>query len=343
MIALLAAVVVMLAATLLIGLTRRMVNAHVNRLNAAQVNLSESSAADGLAFLLSQQGPCAAHEHLQFDLAGVSTEFTLLEAGTAGIRTGFYAVENALRAVIIPAGNRLVSVHRIDESTVLITFFSGDTFRPTSEYTFETDLDPVAGTPFLYRGEEGAVIVFQGGGEALICVVTSQGIQVQTSVSSTVISSGSLLSAGESRDGTPLLIVTRGANLGTLYNCESGEPQHIGSPAGTCPVFLADGSVFGSVTRGYSSFGIAHGVDVFNGDFNNDGREDMAFATRFSLSVYSGATGDILYTSPGGSLISWGSVERRTGLCGMWMMPGGTEKWFRLGFEGFTELIPEMN
>ncbi len=343
MIALLAAVVVMLAATLLIGLTRRMVNAHTGRLDAAQVTLSESSAADGLAFLFSQQGPGVASEPLQFDLAGVSTKFTLLETGTAGIRSGFYPIENALRAVIIPAGNRLISARKIDEFTVLVTFFSGETFHPTSEFVFETDLDPVAGTPFLYQGEEGAVIVFQGGGSALLCVVTSAGVQVQTTVNSAVLYSGFRLSAGESSDGTPLLIVTRGANLGMLYDCESGEPQHIGSPVGTCPVFLADGSIFGSVTRSHSSFGIGHIVDVFNGDFNNDGSEDMAFATRFSLSVFSGATGDIFRTSPGGSLTSWGSVGGRTGLCGMWMMPGGHEKWFRLGYDGFSEFIPEMN
>ncbi len=343
LIALLAAVIVMMAATLLISLTRRLVNAHMNRLNAAQVNLSESSAADGLALLLSRRGPGVANEPLQFDLAGVSTEFTLLETGTAGIRTGFYSVENALRAVIIPIGDRLVSVREIDESTVLITFFSGDTFNPTSEFAFETDLKPVAGTPFTYQGEEGVVIVFEGDGKALLCVVTSEGVQVQTLISSTVLSSRSWLSAGESSDGIPMLIITGGANIGILYDCESGEPKHIGSPTGTCPVFLSDGSMFGSVFQGYSSFGIAHIVDVFSGDFNNDGMEDVAFATRFSLSVYSGSTEEIIRTSPGGSLTCWGSVGGRTGLCGMWKMPVGGDRWFRLGYDGFTEFTPEMN
>ncbi len=60
-------------------------------------------------------------------------------------------------------------------------------------------------------------------------------------------------------------------------------------------------------------------------DFNNDGRDDMAFATRFSLSVYSGATGNLYTNAPGGSLTSWGSVDDRTGLCGMWHMPNGDD------------------
>ena len=160
MIALLAAVIVMMAASLLIGLTRRLVDAHVERISSAQIALSESSAADGLAFLLSQRGPGVASEPLHFELAAVSTEFTHLETGTAGIRTGFYSVENPQDAVFIPAGDRLVSVQKIDQTSVLITFFSGDTFNPVSEYTFETDLFPAAGTPFVYQGAEGAVVVF---------------------------------------------------------------------------------------------------------------------------------------------------------------------------------------
>ncbi len=121
-IALLAAVIVMLAATLLIGLTRKMVKAHIERLYSAQVVLSESSAADGLAFLLSNEGPGAASAPLSFELAGVSTDFTLLESGTAGIRTGFYPIAHAERALIIPAGNRLIAAQPIDRSSVLITF-----------------------------------------------------------------------------------------------------------------------------------------------------------------------------------------------------------------------------
>ena len=343
MIALLAAVVVMMAATLLIGVTKKMVDAHVDRLNSAQVSLSEASAADGLAFLLTQNGPWAVAEGpLHFDLAGVSTEFSLLETGTAGIRTGFYPVDNAQRAIYIPAGNRLVSVQKVDESSVLITYFSGETFNPTTQFSLETDLSPVSGTPFIYQGEEAVAIVFEGGNKALIAVVTSDGIQVQTSVNSSILSPDSRISAAESSDGSPMLIATGGANLGALYNCESGQAWHIGSPSGTCPAFLPDGTMFGSVSDFYGSFGAAHIVDNFIGDFNNDGRTDMAFSTRFSLSVYSGSTGEILRSSPGGSLTSWGSVGGRTGLCGMWKMPSGENKWFRLGYDGFNEFNPEM-
>lgn len=342
MIALLAALVVMMAATLLISLTRRMVDAHVGRLNAAQIALSESSAVDGLAFLLSQRGPGVASESQCFDLAGVSTKFTHLSTGTSDIRTGFYPVENAQRAIFIPAGDRLLCVQSIDESSVLITFYSGDTFQSTSEFVIETDLLPAAGTPFTIQGESGAIIVFEGGSESVICVVTSGGVQLQTTINSVILSSRSRLSAGEASDGTPLLIITGGGNQGVLYDCESGQAHQIGSPIGTCPVFLSDGTLFGSVFQGYSSFGIANIVDVFDGDFNNDGRGDIAFVTRFSLSVFSGATGEIFREAPGGSMTSWGSVGGRTGLCGMWNMPAGDDKWFRLGYDGFTEFDPEM-
>ena len=346
MIALLAALIVMMAATLLISLTRRMVDSHINRMNNAQITLSEASAADGLAFLISQRGPGIAGEPLHFDLAGVSTEFTHLSTGTAGIRTGFYPVDNVERALFVTAGDRLISATRIDESSVLITFFSGDTFQSTAEFVIETDLLPAAGTPFTFHGEDGAVIVFEGSGKSLICVVTSSGVQIQTLISSSVLSSRSMLAAGEASDGTPLLIITGGSNHGILYNCQSGEPQHITSPTGTCPVFLADGSIFGSTSHSSSSssssFGVMQVVDVFDGDFNNDGMPDMAFTTRFSLSVFSGATGDIYRASPGGSLTSWGTVGGRIGLCGEWNTPFGGSKWLRLGYDGFTEFTPEM-
>ncbi len=342
MIALLAAVIVMMAASLLIGLTRRLVDAHVERISSAQIALSESSAADGLAFMLSQRGLGVAYEPLHFELAAVLTEFTYLETGTAGIRTGFYSVENPQDAVFIPAGNRLVSVQKIDQTSVLVTFFSGDTFNPVSEYTFETDLFPAAGIPFVYQGAEGVVVVFEDGEKTLIAVMTSEGVQVQAMIDSRVLSSGSRLFATEAPNGSPLLIITGGSNAGTLYNLLSGEAVRIGSPSGTCPAFLSDGTMFGGMTQVHPSFGAAHVVDAFSGDFNNDGMEDMVFATRFSLSVYSGSTGDILRSSPGGSLSSWGSVGGRTGLCGMWDMPVGSDRWFRLGFDGFTEFNPEM-
>jgi len=342
MIALLAAVIVMMAASLLIGLTRKLVDAHVERISAAQIALSESSAADGLAFMLSQRGLGVASEPLHFELAAVSTEFIHIETGTAGIRTGFYSVENSQNAVFIPAGNRLVSVQKNDQTSVLVTFFSGDTFNPVSEYTFETDLFPAAGTPFVYREEEGAVVVFEGEGKTLIAVLTADGVQVQTMIDSRVLSSGSRLFATEASSGAPMLIITGGSNLATLFDLLSGDAVRIGSPSGTCPAFLSDGTMIGSVSQVHSSFGAANVVDAFSGDFNNDGMEDMAFATRFSLSVYSGATGEILRSSPGGSLSSWGSVGGRTGLCGMWDMPVGSDRWFRLGFDGFTEFNPEM-
>ncbi len=344
MIALLAAVVVMLAATLLITLTRKLVDAHVSRLFDAQISLSESSAADGLAFLLAENGPSASGGPLNFEFAGVVTEFSLTESGTAGIRTGFYSLQNALSAVFVPAGSRLISAQSINDSSALITFFRGDTFQSTAQFVIETDLLPASGISYTTSlGEDGAIIVFEGSSKSLICVVTSAGIQLSTPVASRILSTRSMLSAGEAPDGTPMLIVTNGSNHGFVYNCETGNPQSIDSPSGTCPVFLSNGELFGSFSEtSSSSFGSAQVIDVFNGDFNNDGCADVAFATRFSLTVYSGSTGELLKISPGGSLTSWGSVEGRTGLCGMWNMPFAGDKWFRLGFEGFTEFHPEM-
>jgi hypothetical protein len=338
-IAMLAAVVVMMAATLLISLTRRMVDSHVTRLDAAQVSLSEASAADGLAFLLSQTGPAAAAQSLHFDLAGVSTDFTLLDMGTAGIRTGFFPLQDASGSVLIPSGNHFIAVQKTDDSTVLVTFFSAETFNPTAEFTLDTDLVPAAGTPLNYHGKEAVVAVFQDNSKALLVCLTKDGVQSQVLIDSRVVSPRSLVSAGENSSGVPLLIVTGGSNTGAVYNCLSGELQHIVSPSGTCPVFLSDGTIFGTEQSSESLIG-AHVTDVFSGDFNNDGVDDTAFATRFSLSVYSGSSREVTRLSPGGSLTCWGSVRSRVGLCAMWRMPGGNRRWFRLGYDGFVDFNP---
>jgi len=94
MIAMITAVVVMLAATLLISLTERMVKAHQKRLLDAQIALSETSAADGLAYLLETEGSGAAAGTVSFELAGVATEFSLAETGSAGIRRGYYSLDD---------------------------------------------------------------------------------------------------------------------------------------------------------------------------------------------------------------------------------------------------------
>lgn len=340
MIALITALVVMLAATLLIGLSEKMVNSHMKRLNDAQVALSEASAADGLALLIQEEGTGAVSQGPEFELAGVRTSFTLIETGTAGIRNGFYQMEDPHGTVIVPAGDRMISAST-DGETVTITFYSNETFNSTMEFTVETNMRPVAGTGIEIDGSTGAVMVLQGFGETMLVAVTEKGIVGASTTTAAGVSEGSILSAFCSDSGDPLLIITGGSSTGSFHNVSNGEALHISSPPGTCPMFMPDGTVFGSFTSG-SSFSIARVRDAFSGDFNNDGFDDLAFATTFSLMVYSGATGELHRAGPGGSLVCWGDVYGRNGLSGMWMLPSGDEQWLRLGYDGFSEFIPEM-
>lgn len=340
MIALITAVVVMLAATLLISLTERMVNSHSERLFNAQIALSETSAADGLAYLIETAGTGAASTGSSFTLAGVRTEFTLTETGTAGIRNGFYQLRNPEGTVIIPTGVNLVSAASNGE-TVTISFYSDETFRSTLEFTISTAMRPVAGTGITVNGENGAVVVLQGFGETMLCAVTENGIVAGSTIDFVSITENSHLSASCSAFGEPMIVISSGSGSGSLHNISSGESIHVSSPPGTCPVFMPDGTLFGSLS-GSPSFSIARVRDVFSGDFNNDGSDDMAFATSFSLSVYSGANRELYTAGPGGSLVCWGDVSGRNGLSGMWAMPSGEETWFRLGYDGFSEFMPEM-
>ncbi len=340
MIALVTAIVVMLAATLLITLTERMVSSHSERLLQAQVSLSEASAADGLAQMIAISGTGSAAGGASFQLAGVETELTLLETGTAGIRTGFYQLADPRGAVIIPTGSRLATVSTSGE-TVTVSFWGENTVNTMVEYTISTDMRPVAGTGITVDGENGAVVVLQGGGETMFLLVTPGGIAASAVTGTIPVSGGDILSAGASSSGNPLLAVTSGGSSGTLVNLETGITTQLSSPPGTCPFVMDDGTVFGSTSVG-SAFSIARVRDAFQGDFNNDGIQDIAFATSYSLMVYSGAGGEIHRAMPGGALVCWGDVPGRNGISGMWSTPGGEELWLRLGYDGFTEFLPDM-
>ncbi len=340
MIALITALVVMLAATLLLTLTERMVSSHSERLIQAQVSLSEASAADGLAQLIRTAGTGAIAGGESFQLAGVDTDFTLLETGTAGIRTGFYQLSDPRGTVIIPTGSRLATVSTNGE-TVTVSFWGENTVNTMVEFTISTDMRPVAGTGITIDGENGAVVVLQGGGETMFLVVTPGGIASSSAAGAIAVSGGDILSAGTSASGNPLLAVTSGGSSGNLVDLETGNTTQLSSPPGTCPFVMDDGTVFGSTASG-SVFSIARVRDAFQGDFNNDGIQDIAFATSYSLMVYSGASGEIHRAMPGGSLVCWGDVPGRNGISGMWSTPGGEELWLRLGYDGFAEFLPDM-
>ncbi len=341
MIALITAVVVMLAATLLIGLTQRMVSSHSRRLVQAQVALSEASAADGLARLIQLHGAGGLPGEISFHLAGVETAFSLIEQGTAGIRTGFYPIENPGGAVVIPAGSSLVTASVTGPGVVSLVVYSDRTFQPVAEYTIETGMTPVAGAGLPGGSGTGAVVLLQDGGGMAVCAVTAEGAAVTPISGGIPLMGNSHLSAGYSQSDQPLLIVTNGFNQGVFINAATGETEHIVSPPGTSPVFMPGGSVFGTVAGAGSSIGASRIRDVFSGDFNNDGIPDMAFVSPFSLTVLSGATGELYTAVPGGSLICWGDVQGRNGLAAMWSQPGGGENWLRLGYQGFSGFVPE--
>ena len=342
MIALITATIVMLAAALLIGVTRSMVNSYSTRLADAQVALSEASAADGLAMLIEREGIGGLTESVSFSLAGVETEFSLIEQGTAGFRTGFYRIENPAEAVVIPTGRSMASASATGPERVSVVFYSSRTFQPVAEYTLETSMAPVAGTGIFGAHGNGVVLVHKGGGETAVYAVTDQGITGSTFSGNIFIPANAHLSAAYSPSGQPLLIVSNGSNCGVLFNAETAEAMNVTSPPGTSPVFMPDGSLFGTTGEGGYSPGFIRVREAFSGDFNNDGIPDMAFASSHSLTVVSGATGEIHTARPGGVLVCWGGVQGRSGLAAMWAAPGGGENWLRLGHFGFNGFTPDM-
>lgn len=340
MIALITALVVMLAATLLITLTEKMVDSHSRRLLDSQIALSEASGADYIAFLLQRYGTASADESFTCDLAGVRTEFTLEGSSSADLRRGLFPVDLQEGAVLVPTGSGLAAASIPEEGLVTLVFYGNESFQPYGEISLETSMIPVAGTALDSEGETVLFLVLQGGGETMIAVCTGQQVSATAVFPGEAVSEGSMLTAALSSGGDPLLIITDGTNGGTLFDPLTGEFAELVSPPGTCPVFMEDGTLFGTVSDQGPVFSFIRIKDVFFGDFNSDGTQDAAFASPFALSAFSGATDEVFSSAPGGNLVCWGEIQGRSGLVGMWRTTRG-EKWFRLGWDGFSEFVPE--
>ncbi len=340
MIALMSALVVMLAATLLITLADRMVNGHADRIADTQIALSEASAADGLAWLLQCDGAGAVSGPVSFELAGVTTEFTLTGSGSSGIRTGFFSIDHPENTVAVPAGQMLITVTSAQGEGTVFSFYGNENFQVNFSYYLEESLIPLGGTPLINTEEADAVFILGSSEGNVLCAVGPEGIIALSEVQSIYAPSNGHMS-GAVIDGSPFLITTGGGNTGVIHDVSTGASAHISTPAGTCPAFWPDGSIFGETGAASPSFSLARVRDVFYGDFNSDGRDDIAFTTDRSLSWVSGATSDIYRTAPGGSLVCWGEVENRNGLVGMWKPSGGDPVWYRASWDGFAQFVPE--
>ncbi|MFO8183302.1 MAG: hypothetical protein R6U39_03940 [Candidatus Aegiribacteria sp.] len=154
---------------------------------------------------------------------------------------------------------------------------------------------------------------------------------------------GSFLSAGYST-GSPALLISSGTNRAVLFTADPLSMQEVTSPAGTTPVFLNAGTMFGEtgpVFRENDGFEV---LSTVTDDFNSDGVDDLVFAGRNSLAFRCGSTGEVLLdTLPRERLLAWGTVDGSGLLNCRWEREGGPDRWRVLLGGRFVESSgPEM-
>jgi len=155
------------------------------------------------------------------------------------------------------------------------------------------------------------------------------------------ICSSSKISSGITENG-PVAVITDGSSSGLLVDLEDGSREFIVSSAGTCPVVLPDGRLFGeisSVPPARQASVHPEIEDVLFGDFDLDGTCDAAWASSESFSCFSSAMGLVVRDDPpSGQLTAWGFLDGVYGLGGLWSNGNREYIWRKFVVTGFTEL-----
>ncbi|MFO7626383.1 MAG: hypothetical protein R6V62_03915 [Candidatus Fermentibacteraceae bacterium] len=336
-IALAAALIVMLAAGILFSLMDRMISGQLQRERDAQVALSETSALEALVIKVEREGLLETGSSHSYELADVTTVFTVSGSEQVGPRTAGYSTGGDAVPLVVPAGRLLFAV--TPENGLTVYVYEGSSAERIG--VFRTELSPslVKGCAGTWNGAEAALLVLDTFDGRKIAVVTNEGFVHTTDASIEGFNPYSVLSFGNS-DGTLLLAISNGANLGTLVDIDTGASLKLISPFGTCPAVMPSGEVYGNPGTP-NSFTLAPPVrEVFFGDFNRDGRDDIAWAGPRSL--YTLTSTGLCSASPSrdAALAAWGSIEGSLGLGAKWTLSGGESIWTRLNHDGFGVFQP---
>ncbi len=332
-----AAMIVMMAVGILFFMLDRMVSDQLRREEEVQMGLTEEGALDALMLEVSMGGPLERGAVRCFQLGGVTTTLTVGGSEPAPPRTAGFPVGGESAPVLVPSGESIFAVTPDDGHTV--TVFSGASGERIGSFRLGIERELTGACRAQWQGADGAVLVFGTGESCSVLVVNREGVVRTVETGLGRVGPGSVITFGGD-PGEPLLAVSDGHNLGTLVDLSEGATGRLISPPGTCPLVTPSGRVFGE-PGAPSSFTLAPPVnDAFFGDFNRDGREDIAWAGPRSLVCL---TSSGLYRgspSPDAFLCAWGSVEGSLGLGGRWILPGGVTLWTRLNHDGFGEFTP---
>jgi hypothetical protein len=337
-IAMTAAVVVMLSVMLLLGYISGMVDQQSVLEDRTQARLTESSAVDGLAWLLDKNLIEDGNNLPRFTVGTMTTTFDVDGMENTPPYEFRILLDGYDDPLLLASGEGLFIVG-IRDGVIIVDLFDPLTGRSVSGYPVEVcgETDSWIAAAGTVGGEPVAFVIARGGGVDQICCIQNGSLTVsETDV--IVLSGNSLFSVGE-LDTEPALLVSNGSNWAQLIAPGTGTVYYGSSPSGTSPVFLPDGRVYGHFSPDpLFAFPGAGIVDNFLGDFNRDGTPDVAWAGPHSFTFFSGLTGELILDNVAGHvLVAWGSVEGRFKLGGCWMSSDGTRTWRRLSYNGFRD------
>lgn len=337
LIAVAAAMIVMLAVGVLFTLMDRMISGQLKRERDIQISLSEASALDALVHSVSSSGPLDPGSSRTYELAGVTTVLTASAMESAGPRRSGYTIGGDAVPHVVPSGRSLFVF--TPENGVTVSVFSGDGGERVGSFRLGLSASHISSCPARWDAADAAVLVLGAGSVSEVVVVTREGVAHRVQAPIPGLNPWSVLTFGNS-GSTPLLVVSGGGNQGTVVDLLSGSASGLISPAGTCPAITPSGEVFGRPSDP-GVFTLAPPVrEFFSGDFNRDGREDLAWAGPRSLFCLTSSGLHSGSPAPDAVLNAWGSIEGNLGLGARWSLPDGSTVWTRLNNDGFGVFQP---
>ena len=134
----------------------------------------------------------------------------------------------------------------------------------------------------------------------------------------------------------PAALIARGPGA-VMVDGSQNNISYMGSPRGTVPVILPDGTVYGEpVEQSEAAEAGVPVMDVFFDDFDRDGYCDAAWAAEGALVCYSTAIDTLVRDSPGEEeLAAWGYTRGGPGMGGLWQNAEGELQWREFVVTGF--------
>jgi hypothetical protein len=281
-IAVAASAVVLLSASLLLGYLNGMIRQQGGLELMAQARLSQASAADwARSQLLRGDFP---DDPVLMETGGMLTELIPLERNPAPPLTLALGDFCSAGAAPVACSGGVVVVERSGES-LLIGLLSIPDLRQVDGFPLTI---PSGGSPFLVAGfgegsdEYACMVVIKRQGGLEVCLVGLDAGLSSVSCPGRGLPVDARAEAGIA-DGDPVLLLS-GSDGSVRISFPTGDVVGLQPLPGTCPVFLAGRILCVAPDQANSSQGSV--IDVFRGDFDQDGSTDVAWAAQASMTVW---------------------------------------------------------